>query len=235
MHLPGIALTCYLFILDRSLLSKKNSWVDKNGHVFCIFPEDELAKKMSCSVRTVHTAIKSLREYKLIVTTRTDFSKANRIYVLYPYRKKSADVVGKDLPLSGEDFCPIDGQETADVMGKNLPTINNNAIKTEITDKEENQKRSYGRYKNVWLTEDEYQALKADISDLDELANKMSIYCQANGKTYSDYAAALLSWHQRNQNPAAITIDDSTDNDATKLENMRRMYAKMKQSSMDTS
>ncbi len=60
---------------------------------------------------------------------------------------------------------------------------------------------SHGSYSNIKLKEDEYEKLSKEIPDLSDLIEKMSSYCQANGKRYNDYAAALRNWAAREKKP----------------------------------
>ena len=51
-----------------------------------------------------------------------------------------------------------------------------------------------GEYRNVYLTEKEYNQLKADFSGLDSLIEQLSAYIQSTGKKYADHAATLRIW-----------------------------------------
>ena len=53
----------------------------------------------------------------------------------------------------------------------------------------------YGTYRNIFLSEPEYAGLEADYPDrLERFIEEMSRYRAANGRTYSNYAAALRRW-----------------------------------------
>ena len=54
-----------------------------------------------------------------------------------------------------------------------------------------------GEYRNVYLTEKEYNQLKADFSGLDSLIEQLSAYIQSTGKKYADHAATLRIWAKR--------------------------------------
>jgi hypothetical protein len=60
---------------------------------------------------------------------------------------------------------------------------------------------TFGSYKNIKLKDGEYEKLAKEIHNLDALIEKMSGYCQANGKKYKDYAAALRNWATREKKP----------------------------------
>ena len=56
---------------------------------------------------------------------------------------------------------------------------------------------TFGEYRNVFLTEKEYNRLKADFSGLDSLIEQLSAYIQSTGKKYADHAAPLRIWAKR--------------------------------------
>ena len=46
----------------------------------------------------------------------------------------------------------------------------------------------FGEYRNVFLTEKEYQQLKTDFSGLDDLIEQLSAYIQSTGRKYAAHA-----------------------------------------------
>ena len=58
---------------------------------------------------------------------------------------------------------------------------------------------TFGEYQNVFLTEKEYNQLKADFSGLDDLIEQLSAYIQSTGRKYADHAATLRIWAKRQQ------------------------------------
>ena len=52
----------------------------------------------------------------------------------------------------------------------------------------------YGRFQNVRLTPEEYQALAAETGDADALIEKLSAHMAATGKQYRNHFARLLQW-----------------------------------------
>jgi hypothetical protein len=63
--------------------------------------------------------------------------------------------------------------------------------------KEKPKLQAYGIYENVLLSDSEYLKLADQIPQLNDLIEKMSTWCKANGKTFKDYAAALRNWAKR--------------------------------------
>lgn len=73
---------------------------------------------------------------------------------------------------------------------KNNPN-NNHQIRTNST------RLTLGEYQNVFLTEKEYQRLKADFAELDSLIEQLSAYIQSTGRKYADHAVTLRIWAKR--------------------------------------
>ena len=69
---------------DRARISRKNSWIDKYGNVYLIFPIDELSVQIGKCKSSVKTALKELDDVGLLVRRFGGFSKPNHLYVKIP-------------------------------------------------------------------------------------------------------------------------------------------------------
>ena len=67
----------YMILYDRARISRKNSWIDKNGNVYLIFPIDELSVQIGKCKFSVKTALKELDDEELLVRRSGGFSKPN--------------------------------------------------------------------------------------------------------------------------------------------------------------
>ena len=74
----------YMILYDRARISRKNSWIDKYGNVYLIFPIDELSVQIGKCKSSVKTALKELDEAGLLVRRSGGFSKPNHLYVRVP-------------------------------------------------------------------------------------------------------------------------------------------------------
>ncbi len=74
----------YMILYDRARVSRKNSWIDKYGNVYLIFPIDELSVQIGKCKSSVKTALKELDEVGLLVRRSGGFSKPNHLYVRIP-------------------------------------------------------------------------------------------------------------------------------------------------------
>ena len=58
----------------------------------------------------------------------------------------------------------------------------------------------YGRYRNIFLSETEYAELEAEYPDtLTRFLEELSQYIAATGRDYSNYAAAVRMWADRDK------------------------------------
>ena len=74
----------YMILYDRARISRKNSWIDKYGNVYLIFPIDELSVQIGKCKSSVKTALKELDDVGLLVRRSGGFSKPNHLYVRIP-------------------------------------------------------------------------------------------------------------------------------------------------------
>ena len=58
-------------------------------------------------------------------------------------------------------------------------------------------KKEYGQYKNVLLSDDELEKLKAEFPDWERRIERVSEYCASKGKKYSNYLATIRSWAKK--------------------------------------
>ena len=56
------------------------------------------------------------------------------------------------------------------------------------------RKHKYGEYKNVLLTDDELNKLKADYADYLDRIERLSSYIASTGKTYKSHYATIRNW-----------------------------------------
>lgn len=58
-------------------------------------------------------------------------------------------------------------------------------------------KKKYGEYENVLLFDEEYQRLKTEIPNTDEMIEKLSSYIASKGAKYKSHYATIRNWHKR--------------------------------------
>jgi len=61
-------------------------------------------------------------------------------------------------------------------------------------------KRKYGEFKNVLLTDEEYQKLKDKLGNkIDDFIERLSAYMKSKGTRYKDHYATILNWSRRDK------------------------------------
>src|SRR5690625_6845695 len=80
------ARVAWALLCDRSSLSRKNKWFDKDtGRIYFVYKNKELMEILNIRSETTLTKIKKeLRESNLIEEKRMGFNRPNNMYLLYP-------------------------------------------------------------------------------------------------------------------------------------------------------
>ncbi len=68
------------------------------------------------------------------------------------------------------------------------------------------KKHKYGEYKNVLLSDDELEKLKAEYPDWQERIERLSSYVASTGKSYKSHYATIRNWARKDK-PQSKTID----------------------------
>lgn len=83
-------------------------------------------------------------------------------------------------------------QQSSNNINKNDKNDKNNNIK-------KNNKKKYGEFENVILSDDELQKLKNDFSDYEERIERLSGYIASSGKKYKSHYATIRQWAARDK------------------------------------
>jgi predicted phage replisome organizer len=67
----------------------------------------------------------------------------------------------------------------------------------EVNSKRTNTRHKYGEYKNVLLTDEELEKLKAEFSDWEARIERLSAYIAQSGKTYKSHLATIRNWARK--------------------------------------
>ena len=92
----------YMILYDRARISRKNSWIDKYGNVYLIFPIEELSVQIGKCKSSVKTALKELDDVGLLVRRSGGFSKPNHLYVKIPSDEIGLQPVEKMVATESE-------------------------------------------------------------------------------------------------------------------------------------
>jgi hypothetical protein len=110
------------------------------------------------------------------------------------YIKINQEVVMKLLDIQFLKNSRTSSQKTKELDIKKLK-INNNNINNNKNNKEKIYKKEYGEFKNVLLSDEEYNKLK-DRGLLNYI-DKLSNYIESKGKRYKSHYATILNWNNR--------------------------------------
>ena len=98
------------------------------------------------------------------------------------------------------------------IPSSGIPSIGKDSIgKDSIENIERPQKKKYGEYKNVLLTDDELQKLKDEYSDYQDRIERLSSYVASTGKAYKSHYATIRNWARRDKEKSKETPQKGSD------------------------
>ena len=197
----------YTLLLDRATLSQKNNWIDTQGRIYVLYPLSSLAKDLRCSISSITRAFSELENAQFVERIRSGFSKPSRILLKVPHTTQNCAVT---VYKNAKDDC---AETSSMIAQKCTPNQRNKSnLKDSHLIKTTDAYLTFGEYRNVFLTEKEYNRLKADFSGLDGLIDQLSDYIQSTGRKYADHAATLRIWakRQKSEQKQAPGIPDYT-------------------------
>ena len=215
----------YLLLYDRARISRKNKWTDENGRVFVVFPLDELSQKTGKCKSSVKKALKELDEAGLLIRRSGGFSRPRHLYVLVPKVdeicnpaqlqpdvKMSAIQAGNEPSFGQKDGCGEGGNVASSKVIEKETISNNYGVRGCST---------YGLYKNILLSEEQYAELCKEYPDLIErFMAEMSSYMAVSGKRYKNHAAALKLWAMRDRNGGKVKESEIPDYNCRERESL---------------
>lgn len=93
----------------------------------------------------------------------------------------------------GKDRLGKDSKEIRDITPPKKPKATPNRHK-------------YGEYKNVLLSDEQMEKLKAEFpNDYQERIDRLSEYCASTGKTYKNYLATIRNWAKKDNQPKKVS------------------------------
>ena len=137
------------------------------------------------SERQINNSLKVLKEKGIIQTGNYNKSAYDRT-MWYAFTKMGISIMQK---------CKMEDTKMSNGYVENvkpIPDINTN-INTDI----KSCKSKYGEFKNVLLTDDEYNKLKT--SNLLVYIERLSSYIESSGKKYKSHYATILNWSRKDK------------------------------------
>ena len=215
MEINETAKLVYMVLLDRARLSMINTgWQDDYGRVYMVYPIEDLAARLHKCPMTVKTALAALQKAGLIVRKRQGVGRANLIYVKIPdaitmetdCRQETVRGRKENIPSREMENYPSQGQNSVDLTDRD-PSGNKKEIIKTTHQKEEinNTCKAYGRYGNVYLSNEVYHQLHEEYPSIDEIIDRLSEEMAMFGKTYHNYEAAIRLWISRHKDEYITT------------------------------
>lgn len=219
MEINETAKLVYMVLLDRARLSIVNKgWQDEYGRVYIVYPIEDLAARLHKCPMTIKTSLAVLQKAGLIVRKRQGVGRANLIYVKLPdaiqtgtaeeadYRQQTVRVSKENRPSGETEGCPSQGQNYVDLADRELSGNKNKRVKSTHQKEEINNPcKAYGRYGNVYLSDEVYHQLHEEYLSIDAIIDRLSEEMAMYGKTYHNYEAAIRLWISRHRDEYITT------------------------------
>ena len=171
LEMTGLSETAkvvYILLLDRAKISQKHDgWADAQGQIYIYYPIKDLAETIHKSEMSVKTALFALEKHQLILRKRQGVGNANRIYVKLP--------VDRNLSARQTENCPSDGKKTVCHMERKL---SGNKNKESKTNESKRSSKGYGKFQNVFLSDDDIAFLQQTVPPYREYIERLSAYMQ---------------------------------------------------------
>lgn len=114
------------------------------------------------------------------------------------YRKK------QKVLTTGKSNCKTNSKSNVRQADKIREDIDKNKIREEQERENEIIRTEYGKFNNVFLSEEEFQKLQDKFpSDFNAKIEYLSSYMQRTGKTYSDHYEQILYWDKQDKEKEA--------------------------------
>ena len=196
----------YGLLLDRTYLSVENGWFDNLGRAYIHFSIEDITKEMHCGRTKAIQLLQELDTDKgigLIEKVRVGQGSANRIYV----KKFVSEVQKTDFKKS--EICTSRSTENELPEVQNLNPNKTDMNKTERVRKENIQRKPYGRYQNVFLSDEELEKLQSEFPrDWINRIEAVSAYIESTGKKYKNFLATIRNWAKNDKKSSVMNLPD---------------------------
>ena len=191
----------YACLLERSSYSYKNNWIDDEDRVYIIFTIEEIMETLGVSNKTASKISAELENIGLIEKKRQGLGKPNIIYVkdfmsVFDIEKNEYITRSVDSTLQKCNNYTSGNVKSTSQEVKKVHGIDTNIINNNYNNIKRDEKKSYGQYQNVFLSEIEYRDLLKTLGDkFNEYVERLSTYMKANNRTYEDHKATIINWY----------------------------------------
>lgn len=90
------------------------------------------------------------------------------------------------------------GMDTTDTVTDTITdSISITDNKKKRKKKSDEVRHQYGQYKNVLLSDADFEKLKSEFPDWEDRIERLSLYMRSNGKSYADHLATIRNWARK--------------------------------------
>lgn len=171
----------------------------------CLVGRSSGGQRLGITESVYRGCIKRLKLANQITTEKTN---KGTVITVINWEKYQSSEVGDNQPINQQidqaltNHSPTDDQP----MTNHSPSTNHKEELKELKevkevknkDLKENIKRKFGEFKNVLLTDEEYEKLLNQ--NLDYMIEKLSCYLESTGKKYKSHYATILNWSRKESN-----------------------------------
>lgn len=154
-----------------------------------------LARDLGFSVKQIRTALEKLKRTGEVASEATNRYTVVTIANWEKYQLTEEETAGEVASKEASEG-QAEGNQKAN-KGQQLKNDKNdkNNNKKKNIEKEKPEKHKYGEYKNVLLTDEEMDKLKAEFpDDWKDRIDRLSFYMASTGKSYKSHLATIRNW-----------------------------------------
>lgn len=189
-HLKDVNMSFKAKGLLSMMLSLPDDWD------YSIAGLSKISKENEKAIKTILDELKELG-YLRIVKLMPNETKSGRIEYIYDIYEMSI-YKKQEYQKQGVEFQEVEKQGVEKQEVEKVGQLNTNIQNTKKQNTKKtntDNKRVYGEFKNVLLTDEEYKKIE-EINALSQIEN-LSSYIASIGKKYKDHYATILNWDRR--------------------------------------
>lgn len=205
------------YITLLSLQQQMGPIKEKNFKEICGDKIDELSEKFQQDSKgnyfNKRMKYEMERRKKFTESRRSNGSKGGR-----PPKAKEKQEESYEKPL---------GLSMDNLMGNENETVNRKGFNKEKEGKKEPIRHHYGEYKNVLLSDADYEKLKNEfVIDYKDRIENLSSYMESTGKSYKNHLATIRAWARKERRDANSRTDRRAESKAAGTEGNDYDYEK---------
>ena len=170
-----------------------------------------------------YRALATMRcRYKEILANGLTFSRQCTDLLQSIDRMSDEEIIDKLLALFGIVFNEVEERLLRKKWHEGKEKRAEETKKAKKSKKTQKERHRYGEYKNVLLTDDDFEKLKAEfLDDYEQRIESLSEYMESSGKSYKNHLATMRAWSRKDKPQKA----DKASYDIKKFESVENLAA----------